>query len=535
MRPILYVISRTVKNEIIDTVRHPLKFLLYGFIIVSMIYGAVLGFTMNTEEMADGQLSDMRLLSGGYLAVLFFISIPIMRKGLSEGTSFFSLSDVNNIFTAPISERTVLMYGVGRQLAAMIIFLLTFTAYGGMLINMFHLKVYQMLLMLMGILIMLVMVQLVTLMIFCLVSNNPVRVRLIRFIIYAMIIVPIGTVTVYVFAAGIGYDSICDAISLKELEYIPFIGWLHGLVFGLLDGNMQRIFLYGGLLLALAVMCIVTFFTTHPDYYEDVLSKAENHHEFREALREGNVSDKIMMGSRRVKLRKTGISRGSGAATIFFKHMVEGHRRSRFIFFNINTIVLLFTGFVIGFGILQAMPDIDRTIIYLSVSIILAYIQFFFSAASDWVKELTKPYIYLIPDGAVKKLMAAAATGLIKPYTDGLITFCLMGIVLGGHPADIIVCALCYGSFGSVYISANILAQRLVGLDSSGGVFITFYMSVILLTLIPGAAAGLLTLSLFAETLSSIAASLLMGPMLIWNIVITLIIFFLCRNLLDNN
>ena len=71
MKPIIYLIRKTVKNAILDTIRHPLRFLLYGLIVFSMIYGAVLGFTMNTEELANGQLSDVRLLSGAYLAVLF--------------------------------------------------------------------------------------------------------------------------------------------------------------------------------------------------------------------------------------------------------------------------------------------------------------------------------------------------------------------------------------------------------------------------------------------------------------------------------
>ena len=48
--------------------------------------------------------------------ILYFISIPILLKGLSTGTSFFGMSDVNNIFTAPISDKKILVYGVGRQL-----------------------------------------------------------------------------------------------------------------------------------------------------------------------------------------------------------------------------------------------------------------------------------------------------------------------------------------------------------------------------------------------------------------------------------
>lgn len=530
MKSISYLLRKTIKNEILDTLRHPLKFLLYAFIIVSMVYGAVRGFTANTGDIAAGQLSDERLLSGAYLAILFFISIPILRKGLSEGTSFFSLSDVNNIFVGPISERTVLVYGVGRQLATMLVLVVTFSAYGGMMINMFHLAVPQMLMLIFGIVLMLVMVQLVTLMIFCLASNHPKRAKVMRYIIYAMIFFPLGTIIYYVFSRGITLDNFFDAISLPLLDYIPFIGWLHGLIFGIMKGNFVKIAVFGILMVITVILSIVTLFVTKLDFYEDVLSQAESYQEFRE----GKFSDKVMMGNRTIKLRKTGINKGHGATAIFFKHIREGRRRSRFMFFNINTFVLLFVSFVIGFGIRQALPDVDTTIIYLAVVIILAYVQFFFSASGDWVKELTKPYIYLIPDGAVKKLMMAAATGLIKPFTDGIITFGLLSIFMGGQPVDVIVGALTYGSFGSVYIAANILAQRLVGIDSSGGVFITFYMLLIILTLLPGVVLGLISLSVFAASYGFIATTLLAAPIFAWNMVITLIIFLTCRNLLNN-
>ncbi len=534
MNSIFYLMRKNIKNEILDTLRHPLKFMLYAFIVVTMIYGAVMGFTANTEEIAAGELNDKRLLSGAYLAILYFISIPILRKGLSSGTSFFSLSDVNNLFVGPISERTILVYGVGRQLAAMLVLVVTFAAYGGMMINMFHIGVPQMIMLVGGIVLMLVMVQLTTLMIFCLASNHPKRAKVMRWVIYAIIFFPLVTIIYYIFTRGINKDNFFDAISMPVFDGIPLIGWLHGLVFGIMNGESVKIAVFGALMILTVALSIAALFLTKLDFYEDVLSQAESYQEFRDAIMEGKVSDKVMMGDRKVSVRKTGIDRGKGASAIFFKQLREGGRRSRFIFLNINTFVLLFAAFVIGFGMQQALPNVEKTITYLAVVVILVYIQFFFSAASDWVKELMKPYIYLIPDDAVKKLMMAAATGLIKPFTDGLITFVLLGLFIGGHPADIIFSALTYGSFGCVYIAANILAQRIVGVDSTGGVFITFYMSLILIVLLPGVGAGLLSLSLFSGELSFIAATLFTAPMFVWNIVITLVIFIACRNLLNN-
>ena len=531
---ISYLLRKTIKNEIIDTLRHPLKFLLYAFVAVSMLYGAIRGYTAGGDLGSSEIWSDPRLLSGAYLAVLFFISIPVLLKGLSSGTSFFSLSDVNNMFVAPVSPKRVLIYGVGRQLATMLVLVVTFAAYGGMIIKMFSMTVEQTVILILGIVLMLVMVQLVTLMIFCLASTHPVRASVMKYIIYAMAFSALGTVIIYSFVKGISVENLFAAISLPALEYIPFIGWMHGLVFGILEADIIKMIVFGSLTLLCAVFSVLTLVLTRLDFYEDVLSQAESYQEFREAVREGKFSDKVMLGNKEIKLRKRGVRRGKGATAIFHKHLLEGSRRSRFMFFNINTFVLLFVGFVITFGIKQAKPGIEPTIIYLAAMVILAYVQFFFSASGDWVKELTKPYIYLIPDGAVKKLVMAAATGLIKPYTDGIITFGLLAFAAGGQPIDIIVSMFTYGSFGTLYIAANILAQRLVGVDSTGGIFITFYISMIVMTALPGIIAGLVVLSGFAGQFGYIATTLLGGPMFLWNLIVSAGIFLACRNLLNN-
>ncbi len=534
MNSILYLLRKTVKNEILDTLRHPLKFILYAFVAVSMIYGAVRGYTAGDDLGNSEIFSDPRLLSGAYLAVLFFISIPIMLKGLSSGTSFFSLSDVNNLFVAPVSPKKILVYGIGRQLASMLVLVVTFAAYGGMIIKMFRVTVSQAAVLIIGIALMLILVQLVTLMIFCLASTHPIRAKVMKYFIYGMAFFALGTVIIYSFTKGISVESIFSAISLPMLEYIPFVGWMHGFVFGIMESDLTRIIVFGVLTFLSGISGIILLKVTRLDFYEDVLSQAESYQEFREAVREGKFSDKVMFGNKEIKLRKKGINKGRGASSIFYKHLLEGGRRSRFMFFNINTFVLIFVALVIGFGIKQAKSDIEPTIIYLSAMIILAYVQFFFSASGDWVKELTKPYIYLIPDGAVKKLVMAAATGIIKPFTDGIITFVILAFVAGGQPVDVITAALTYGSFGTLYIAANVLAQRLVGIDSTGGIFITFYMSMIVLTLLPGVVIGLVVLSTMSGSYGFIAATLLGAPLFIWNMIVSAGIFIACRNLLNN-
>lgn len=541
MTSIAYLIVMNIKNAILDTIRHPLRLILYLIIIFGMIYGAVLGFTSgdtNAGEFMQGLTKEShgRLLSGLYLAVLFFISIPVMLKGLSSGTSFFSLSDVHNIFVAPISEKLILMYGIGRQLATMLILLITFAAYGGMLIKTFNLEPWETLLLITGIGFMLIMVQMTTLIIFTLACCHPIRARILKYIIYATAFGAVGIVVGNLFINGITLENTFVSITLPVLEYIPIAGWMHGLIFGILEYNFAKVLIYAALFFVMIIISVISLANFNSDFYEDVLSGAEDYHEFRENIRSGKVSEAAMFGDgKALKKGRLGIRRGKGASAIFFKQIREGSRRIKLLFFNINTVVLVLITLVIGLGMKIAMPEVDPTIIYLAVSIIGAYVQFFFSAASDWVKELTKPYIYLIPDDPVKKLVMAAATGLIKPFIDGLAAFIILGLFIRGEICDIIVSALMYGSFGCIYIAANILAQRLVGVDSTGGVFITFYMSLIVLTLLPGVIFGVMCLSQFAAVFGNMASTLFDFPIFAWNMLVSAIIFLACRNLLDNS
>ncbi len=532
MNAILYLLRKNVRNAILDTLRHPMKLIVYLLIGASIVFAVVRGFTFS-ETIED--MLDIRILYGAYMALLFFISIPIMLKGLSTGSTFFTMGDVNNLFVAPVSPKKLLVYGIGKQLAASMFLVVCFSAYGSFAIRMFELTVIDSVLLVLGILLMLVMVQMVTLLIFCVCSARPGRAAVLRFFIYALPVYALAAVAVYMFGNGMTLDNLYAAISQNLLQFVPIVGWVHGLIFGLISHQTMNVLIYAGLLLISCIVSILIFRLTSLDYYEDVLQRAESYFEFKEHIRTGKVSDSDFLGSSRVRLRKQGIRKGKGASAIFYKHLREGQRRTRLMFFNINTIVLVGVAAVIGLSMKGFFPSPYRTtVIYLAVTVICSYIQFFFSAAGDWVKELNKPYIFLIPDHPVKKLIMAGATSIIKPFIDGAITYAVLWLLVGGFWPDVIVSALVYGSFGCIYIASNILAQRIVGISGNRGVFITFYMGFMVILMVPGILAGIFLLSSVSGYLMAVAATIIGLPVLVWNLVISFIIFLLCKNLMNN-
>ena len=193
MKSILYMLRKCLKNGIIDTLHHPLQLIVYIFIILSVIGGLTVSLTTNIE-VGETSLFDFRILKGVYLLILYFISIPIMLKGTNASTTFFKLSDVANVFTAPVSEKRILVYGVGRQMVTIVALLFCFVSYAAMAVRYFSLTVWDAVLLMCGIGVMLFEVQMITVLIFCVCNGRPMRIRIMKYAIYLIVVIPIAIV-----------------------------------------------------------------------------------------------------------------------------------------------------------------------------------------------------------------------------------------------------------------------------------------------------------------------------------------------------
>lgn len=535
MKAIIYMLGKTIKNGIIDILHHPLQLIVYLFVALTTVGGITAALT---RDISVENSFDFRILQGVYLLILYFISIPIMLKGTNASTTFFKMSDVANIFTAPISEKRILIYGVGRQMATILLLLLCFISYGAMAVQYFSLTMWDAVLLLLGIGVMLFEVQMITVLIFCVCNGRPARVRMMKYAIYLVIIFPIAIVLLQLFTKGFTYENLMSAISLPYLDYVPIVGWTSGMFIGIVSGNIVNALIYGGLLVLFTLFAILVFICSKADYYEDVLQKTESIYEFRNAVKTGRVSDKNMMGDKKkVKIGRMGINRGSGASVFFYKQLREMSRRSFIPFININTAVLTMFVLIVGFSIKTFENiEISASVILTIVAILSCYIQFFFTVSDDWIKELQKPYIFIVPASPVKKLIMSCATSVIKPLVDGVIAFTIGGILFGANLIDVLVCIALYFSCGLLYTSLNVLVQRFMGKAGNRGVLMVVYMLLLFVALIPGIVMSvvLFLISSLKGAYDILFAARLCLPMAVSNFVVAFLIFLLSKRTLNN-
>ena len=331
------------------------------------------------------------------------------------------------------------------------------------------------------------------------------------------------------------FENILSAVSLPYLDFIPVMGWTSGLFMGIVTGDAAQAALLGILIAVFTAFTIIVFLKSDADYYEDVLQKTESVYEFRNAIKTGKVSDKMMLESKNIKVGSMGINHGSGASAFFYKQMREMSRRSRVPFINVNTAVLTCFVLIVGFALRTFNSEyLSPSVIMTIVAILSCYIQFFFTVSDDWVKELQKPYIFMVPDKSVNKLITACATSVFKPLVDGVIAFAVGGVVFGANPLDVCSCMTVYFSCGLIYTSLNVLVQRFMGKQGNRGVIMVVYMLLLFIALIPGIA---VSISLFVFLPGGVFQSTMIAarlPSASCNIIVSLLIFLMCRRSLEN-
>jgi hypothetical protein len=297
---------------------------------------------------------------------------------------------------------------------------------------------------------------------------------------------------------------------------------------------MTNSLIYTGLIAAMIVAEILLFVKIDADYYEDVLQTTEKTDLIKRAMKSGDRATVASLSAKPTKVRDTGINNGWGANTFFYKHLREAGRKSRLVFVNGSTVLLVIISLAMAFFVGKVSagdkdPATRGQLMAIALGM-LVYVQFFLNTVGDWSRELLTPYIYLVPENPFKKLIWASLTTILKPIIDGFIVFTLLCIALQANPLTALVCALIYGSMGFVFTANSVLSQRLFGRSGSKGLLVFAYMMIIGLTVAPGVVVSSLLLFL-GHGLPGIVVGL---PVVIWNVGISFVIFAACKNILHS-
>lgn len=531
MKSILFVLRKSLKNTLLELLHHPGKLVLYILVFGMIIFSGVINMTVSTEH--DTML-DTRVLQGLYFAVLLFILVISLLKGIDSGASIFSMPDVNYFFSAPLSPKKILVYGLMKQMGTTLLIALFLISYGGLAVSMFGITPTAAILMLVGFAVTVFLTQMLTMLLYSYSNGNEKRIRVIKALVYALVLGVLAFVALSISTKGFTPENAYAVVASPVIDYIPIAGWMKGLLFGFIEGNAASMLLFGALLAVSAVAMVILFLRSDADYYEDVLESAESTYELKKAVKEGRVVNTSGMASKTPKVRDTGIGGGWGASAFFYKQMREMKRRSRLIFVGTSTLgalaASLFMVIVMG-----RSDDMSPSILMMVGAIMAVYVLFFLNATGEFSREMIKPYLYLVPASPFKKLMWASLTSLLKPVVDGVLVFLVVGVVAKADVVTILMCMLLYMSFGFLFTSCNVLSTKVLGQVANKGLMMVAYMLMLMVIVAPGLAAGIILGVNNMMAATGIPTALVMGaPLVVWNIGVSFLLCYLCRGILHD-
>lgn len=431
MDAFVYIYKRTFFNKVKKAFKKPVTIIYtvgiiaYGVFMISFMGNCIHSMNLNSDRGLVGVLTIFVLIN-----MPSSIVILIRRKGL-----LFKPSDVHFVFPAPFNPKIILLYAhvKGVLMEFVLVFFMSIAG-----VVWFGMPIWKMLLYFTVANIFQNILE--ASMVVLLYGNEKIpekTMKKIPWFLYAFIL----GIGIYLIIAllnqGFSMETALNALFMKELQWIPIVGWniamFHFLFIGPTVTNVictSLYFLSVILLLWLAIRMKCT-----GKYFEQAMKFAEDYQEARSIAKKGGIG---FVGKKK-KYKQAQISyKGDYAKAIFYRQILE-YKKNRFFIFGFGTIVNVIITIAIVVGAITFQESLLEIKAFILPGI-MAYIALIFSGfTGKWAKELENPYTFLIPDTAFKKLWYATLMEHIRSFIDGSLLTIPAGIALRLSPIQILL------------------------------------------------------------------------------------------------
>lgn len=513
-----YILKKKFINNLKEFVKRPARLIL-GIIIIALLSVSIIGGSAGANGQ-DRQLRDFSELSAIITGLLIIVFSTSFNKGFKQGGSIFSMADVNFLFASPLSKRSVLFYGLIQNIGTSLLigFFILFQ-YTTLHVN-YGIGIGGLLLIFLAYSLTVFLGQTSAMFLYILTSDSDRKKRTANEVFIAYILL----LCVYVGLMVLQNKSeILPALvgcgNSLVLRSFPFAGWVSACIDGIFTGS----YIEAAIWLAVAVIAFWGILTamsrSKREYYEDVLSSTETTYNALCAVKEGANP---MAARRKIKVGKSGLGKGLGASAIFYKHKVESRRAGGFI---ISPSAMIFALATIGFAFFMKKAGI------FAVFAFATYMQIFSVATGRLNLELMKPYIYLIPEPPLRKLLYALGELFPAALLEGVVMFVPVAFILNLSMLEGLLCVIARVAFALLFTVGGIAVERIWGGSLSKLAGVLLYFVIDLLMAVPGialfAAVSFTSLSMVS------AAATLMICVTVGNALSALLVLFLCRNMLQ--
>lgn len=517
-RPLLYLLLTRLKNQILSLLKSPGKLIYTMLMLAALVLVTVTGGGQQSQE-APAQ-RDIGELFAGLFVLYLLMFVLLAKRGFDSGASLFKLSDVNLVFTAPFRSSTVLLFGLIQQMGTSLLLGLFLIFQFFWLRRLYGVSLGTLLLILFGYALAVFLAQLTAMVLYSFTSSNEKSTRWVKLIFYGLVALYAGWAVWHLLQNTDQFFTVFSWLGTHQLtRFFPVVGWISSIVVGAATGSAMMLLL-GSLACVLFLALLVgLLIVSRPDYYEDVLQTTEMNFSSITAQKEGKIAE---AAPRKVRLGKVGLNRGEGATAFYHKHRIE-NRRSRIILLNGQSLIFIVVAIVASFF----MREAGITAIFAFST----YLQMFSVSLGRLSKELTKPYIYLVPESSLRKLLQNVRESIPGTLVESLLLFIPLALIYNLEPATLIGCIIARFTFAFLFTAGNILVERVFGTVSTKVLVFFFYFLSLIIMALPGIALAIVLSSLGVVLITDTFTILL--ALTVANAAVTLLVFYLCRNMLQ--
>jgi hypothetical protein len=352
---------------------------------------------LDTLQDAAGQVPEVdfalqNVVGGFTLAALAFLMFQLYRA-TKKNISFFTMADVNFVFTAPVNPSNLLVYYMIRSifpaLGGSLIFVLYSTA---QLNDVFDLNAWNLIIMSLGFTFFFFIISPIRFLIYTLNTKYGIL-PYIRNGIFILGIVLALMVMIPGLMAEKFWQGMFAWIGSPWFDFFPLVGWSRGILSFVSHGNVW-------IPLGFSLAYIISFFLilflviAHAGaYYEDVLESTKSNEEVKEkAMGKAEASEST--GSLNLKKKLNLPDFGTGAVALYWRNYVHSSRQDFHPLFGLYA--LGFAGIAIIMAVLSNFDWFSHKIIYGYLGVMIM-MYFFAGMGRTSVGDLKKPFFILIP------------------------------------------------------------------------------------------------------------------------------------------
>ncbi len=426
-----------------------------GQIVLVIFFVALFAMMIfaNNEVSESESWVPVEYLPTAFAALVILIAGFAINNGIKKGSSSYRKADVMFVFPSPISPKLILIYGFLKQLGISILVVLWFVFQSVNVRSIFGLTAQGFYLFLIPVFFVVLYMPVSSMMLYSITLRKEGSKKVMERVLLFLGIALAAAYVWITIQTGDPIEAAKMVIGGKWFEYVPVLGWLTVLLKATKFGFTTWTWTAMGLLVAGLAFILWRLLSSEIPFYEEVLKQTEERERLIEQKRSGRSN--INMGPK--KARKASIEyKKSGSKAIFYRQLLE-FKKAGFLFVDKTTLIMMVIGVVGGFIIKNNEWRISVAL-YAAI-----YLNFLFSFSGKWIKELSTPFIYLIPGSSLGKLWYATAANHIKHFVDGVAVFIPLMIITGEDPILCIGMIFAYVSIAALFIYADVLSRRIFG------------------------------------------------------------------------